>query len=101
MDPTLCGRPEVDLPSSGGSNLAEVMCLASLSLDFYHTLQEFPEAVTSPPWEERRAEHLNDIRQAMSVVRRHFDADRQILMEFVTAKGVDHSTPAGRLFSPE
>merc|ERR1711970_986505 len=36
----------------------------------------------------------------MSKVRLHYDEQRHILMEVVTEKGIDHSTPSGRLFNP-
>jgi len=91
----------VDVPYDDRSSvLAEVMCLASLALDFYHYLGEFPAAVQNPPGAERRREYVSLIQDAMCKVRLHYDDKRRILMELVSATGVEHSSPSGRLFNP-
>ncbi len=89
-DPVLCGRPRPEVEAGGCSVLGEVMCVASLSLDFYSILNST----------EAKAKYGAKIREAMRLVRQHYDPGRMILMEHATVGGVDSSTAAGRLFNP-
>lgn len=88
-DPTKCGRPPRPHPEAA-SSLADVMCVASLSLDF---LQISADAAT-------RDRHRARVADVQRKVLAHYDRDRRIFMEAATADGVDGSTPAGRLFVP-
>ena len=90
-DPTKCGAP----PGAGGDDqratkLADIMCVASLSLDFYHLCRD----------DDRREAHRARMADAMRDVQRHYDASRRVLMEHAGPGGVDSATPAGRLFCP-
>jgi N-acylglucosamine 2-epimerase len=76
----LSGQPAV-------SNLADVMVLASMALEF---------AALRPD-----ARYDRVIEEAMEGVRRHYDAERRILVENVPLDGRDLSAwPEGRLFNP-
>jgi len=89
-DPSLCGRPKPEVQVAGSTALGEIMCIASLSLDFYHTVDD----------EGEKAKASARIKDAMCMVRRHYDPARQILMEHCGPSGLDPSTPSGRLFNP-
>ena len=86
-DPTLLGRPKMS--ESNSSNLGEVMCLAGLSEEFIDKLPH------------RRQYFLPFVNDAMRRVVKHFDAERQILMENVDKeRGVLHDSMAGLIFNP-
>lgn len=87
-DPSKCGRPPA--APSNTTKLADVMCAASLSLDFYHLSADA----------ETREGHKRRIAQACADVLRHYDASKRILVEQAGPDGVDYATPAGRLFLP-
>ncbi|KAH8048130.1 RNA lariat debranching enzyme [Aureococcus anophagefferens] len=87
-DPSKCGRPPA--APSHTTKLADVMCAASLSLDFYHLSADA----------ETREGHKRRIAQACADVLRHYDASKRILVEQAGPDGVDYATPAGRLFLP-
>jgi hypothetical protein len=61
-DPSLCGRPAV--PDTGGSSLANVMCMAAIALDFLAFLPEGDEALAA----STRDGYLTLIREAMQVL---------------------------------
>ena len=97
-DPSLCGRPPVPAAVAGSTNLADIMCSASLSLDFLKALKG--------RWEKssKSAEHyLEIIRRAMKGCERHFDTrsnNRNVFLESCSATGLSSETPAGRHFNP-
>ena len=99
VDPQLSGRPKVEKPPPDGTTaLGDVMCMASLALDF---LEKLPWGTEHPlASEERRAELLASIKQAMADVRRHYEPERRILLENVPDSGPDFSTTTGRIFNP-
>jgi len=90
-DPTKCGRPPRPPSAAEGSSLADLMCVASLSLDFlrYSSVR----AATR----EKHAARIADVQRRALV---HYDRSNRVFMEAATPDGVDHATPAGRLFVP-
>lgn len=68
--PHTLGRPPQPAPDGGGSVLADVMCLASLSEEL---LRRIPE---------QRERWLVDIQDAQRRVAVHYDKERNVLMEF-------------------
>ena len=101
-DPSLCGRPAIPdaARDAGATNLADVMCVASLALDF---LKAGPLAVAPAHGGKGRDHYLGLIRRAMQNCERHYDTRRGtpgVLMEHCGSAGLSSATPAGRLFNP-
>ncbi len=101
-DPSLCGRPAVPdaVRDAGATNLADVMCVASLALDF---LKAGLLAVDPAHGGKGRAHYMGLIRRAMQNCERHYDTRRGtpgVLMEHCGSAGLSSATPAGRLFNP-
>ena len=97
-DPSLCGRPAVppEARDDKETRLADVMCMASLSLDFLKA------GATSE--EGGREYYLGLIREAMVNCERHYDIRHGgppgVLLELCSGGGLSSDSPAGRLFSP-
>lgn len=95
-DPSQCGRPPVPTVA-GSTSLADIMCSASLSLDFLKALKG-NWSVSS----HNEEHYLSIIRSAMKGCERHFDmrSNRNVFLESCGPDGLTSTTPAGRLFNP-
>ena len=111
-DPSLCGRPVVPAAARDGreTRLADVMCMASLALDFLKA------GATSggsgggggggggQDAADEKESYLKLIREAMENCERHYDIRRGgppgVLLELCSGDGLRSDSPAGRLFSP-
>ena len=106
-DPQLSGRPKVEKPPPDGTTaLGDVMCMASLALDFLEKLPwgtGHPLATDVRPTvaatrnaggadcraeavgcvQERKEGLIASIRQTMQDVQRHYEPERRILLENV------------------
>ena len=107
-DPSLCGRPAPNVPPGdaaaagdpGETRLADVMCMASLALDFLRHLAGTPQDTAA-----RREQYLGLIRAAMANCERHYDTrgpggGRKVFLETCSGAGLSSATPAGRMFNP-
>ena len=109
-DPSLCGRPQTTSPPSaqGTTSLADVMCAASLALDFIQVLdegkatQQDKQQTPSTIDTHQRARFITIVQTAMKNCVRHYDQrnNRNIFLESVGSAGISSKTPAGRLFCP-
>ena len=96
-EPHLLGRPPVPPPApaegeaagGGYSNLADVMCLASLAEEL---LLKLPQ---------QRERWMAVVADAQRRVAAHYDAERKVLLERAHAtRGVSFDEPAGRVLNP-
>ena len=105
-DPSLCGRPAVPATARDEkeTRLADVMCMASLSLDFLKAGATDACAAGMQDLAEGKEYYLNLIREAMQNCERHYDTRRGgppgVLLEHCSGDGLSSDSPAGRLFSP-
>ena len=87
-DPTLIGGPAADRATS---KLGDVMCVTGLAVDFYTTEKD----------ETKREKYLDIMRDAGKTAKLHYSTTHKVFMEnAVLDKGLDFSTPAGRLCNP-
>ena len=101
-DPSLCGRPVIPAfaRDKGETRLADVMCMASLSLDF---LKAGSDAIDESSGGGGKEYYLGLIQEAMKNCERHYDVRRGspgIFLEQCSSDGLSSDSPAGRLFSP-
>lgn len=112
-DSSLCGRPKVQAPpsSKGTTALADIMCAASLALDFIQVIDEEKEENREQEEQSKalyqkhqqlRPRFIEIIRSAMKNCLRHYDTrnNRNIFLESVSGTGISSNTPSGRLFCP-
>ena len=107
-DPSLCGRPALPegFGDAGETRLADVMCMASLALDFLKHLEEDSSGNDGNCFgfsvAEKRGQYLGLIRTAMTNCERHFDqrGGRNVFLENCSGVGLSSATPGGRLFNP-
>ena len=104
-DPSKCGRPKTTNNNSNNGHrttqLADVMCAASLALDFIVVLNEI-DVTLLPSTYKKKNYYLNLIETAMNDCLRHYDTrnNRNIFLETVCGDTITSSTPEERLFCP-
>ena len=87
-DPTIIGGPAADRATS---KLGDVMCVTGLAVDFYTTEKD----------KAKREKYLDIMKDAGKTAKLHYSTTHKVFMEHaLLAKGLDFSTPAGRLCNP-